>query len=158
MESCRSDVPSGPHSPVRILRLSSGLAGLAIGSVAGCGSDSTAPNVEALGGVYSLTSINGQPLPFLWLFEDADNQVSFVSGIVTLNADLSFVDETEFSVTEDGQTRTDQLVASGAWSLEENIVTFSAEGGETYTMTWNGSNRLTQNFQGLILVYERSAP
>ncbi len=143
---------------MRAVRLLIGLAaGLGTGATAAC-SDSTGPNPDALAGAYQLTSINGQPLPFLWLFEDADNQVSFVSGIVTLNADLSFVDETEFSVTEDGQTRTDQLVASGAWSLEENIVTFSAEGGETYTMTWNGSNRLTQNFQGLILVYERSAP
>jgi hypothetical protein len=126
--------------------LAGGLASLAC-------SGPTDPN-QAIAGTYHLSSINGQNLPYVWVSQDPNNQISFASGTLTLNADGTFVDETVFTVLVDGQPQSQQLVAAGNWLLQGPTLTLTpTDGAPPYSMQWNGTDRLTQNFDQLILVY-----
>jgi hypothetical protein len=129
------------------------LAGLAVLSLAAC-SDSTGPSDE-LAGVYTLITIDGESLPVI-VDQNGDDIAEITEGTLTLDDDGSFDDVTELRITESGQVTTEEDATSGNWSVSGTTVTFDPIGtAGNYTMTWDGQNRLTQNFQGFILVYER---
>jgi hypothetical protein len=113
----------------------------------------TDPN-QAIAGTYHLSSINGQSLPYVWVSQDPGNQISFASGTLTLRPDGTFADETVFTVLVDGTPQSQTLAAGGNWLLQGQTLTLTpADGAPSYSMQWNGTDRLTQNFDQLILVY-----
>lgn len=122
-----------------------------------CSSEPTDPS-EAITGTWSLSTINGQTLPFIWQSQDANNNVSFVAGTLTLRSDGTFTDHTDFSVKVDGTPQTQPLETSGNWSLAGNTLTLTPAELPQYTMTWNESDRLTQSFEELMLLYHKESP
>ncbi len=105
-------------------------------------------------GVYPLRTINGQPLPFLYS-QIGDDKVEFMDGTVTLNADKTFIDATTFRVTEQGVVTTEVDLGDGTWSLSGATVRFLLADGSSYSMTWNGTDTLTQVFDTFTLVYQK---
>ncbi|MEK6689527.1 MAG: hypothetical protein AABZ01_13845 [Gemmatimonadota bacterium] len=105
-------------------------------------------------GVYTLRTINGQALPFLYSQIGAD-KVEFLDGTVTLNADRTFIDATTFRVTEQGVVTTEVDVADGTWSLSGATVRFLLADGSSYSMIWNSTDALTQVFDTFTLVYRK---
>lgn len=105
-------------------------------------------------GVYTLRSINGQTLPFVWQ-RIGDDTVEFLDGTVTLGADRTFIDATTFRVTEGGVVRNEVDQGNGAWSIAGATVRFVLGDGSSYTMTWDGGDVLTQVVENLTLRYQR---
>ena len=105
-------------------------------------------------GVYTLRTINGQALPFLYSQIGAD-MVEFMDGTVTLNADRTFIDATTFRVTEQGVVTTEVDQADGTWSLSGGTVRFLLADGSSYSMIWNSTDTLTQIFDTFTLVYRK---
>lgn len=130
------------------------LAGMAALALGGC-SDSTGTDADAVAGVYTLITIDGQLLPVI--VDQVGNDIAEITaGEVSLDADLSFDDVTDLRITESDVVTTETDAATGTWSLNGSTVLFTpTDGSANYTMTWNGQDRLTQLFQGFTLVYER---
>lgn len=123
--------------------------------LAACGGDSTAPTdpPEQHAGTYVLLTANGAPLPFT-LVEQGSNTVEITAGSVTLRADATFDDEATIRVTEDGEVTIDEDLISGTFTVSQGRVRFLTLDGLVYEADIDG-NVMTQNFQGLVLVYER---
>ncbi len=122
-----------------------------------CSSGPVDPS-QAIAGTWSLSTINGQTLPFVWQSQDENNSVSFASGTLTLRADRTYTDHTDFSVKVDGTAQSQPLESSGTWSLSGSILTLTPTESPPYSMTWNGSDRLTQDFDQLMLLYHKESP
>lgn len=121
----------------------------------GGGSDTTSPpGVDAAVGVYTLTSINGQPMPVI-VQESGNSKTEITGGVVTLKGDRTFTDVTNARITTGGNVTTESDGVSGSWTRQANTVQFAPTGFEAYSMTWDGSNRLTQTFQGFTLIYNK---
>lgn len=133
---------------------------LAIGCLAllgaACSSGPIDPS-EAIAGTWELSTINGQTLPFVWQTQDANNSVSFASGTLTLRSDGTFTDHTEFSVKVDGTNQSQPLESSGTWKISADTLTLTPTEAPEYTMTWNGSDRLSQAFDQLMLLYHKES-
>jgi hypothetical protein len=135
------------------------LAGVALVLLSGaaCSSGPVDPS-DAIAGTWSLSTINGQTLPFVWQSQDENNSVSFASGTLTLRADKTYTDHTDFSVKVDGASQTQPLESSGTWTLVDNTLTLTPAEAPPYSMTWDGSDRLSQNFDQLMLLYHKESP
>ena len=123
-------------------------------ALAGCGG-LTSVEADLPAGVYVLQTVNGQALPANYVVVDANNKVEFVSGSVTINADLTFTDATRFRVTQDGTVSLEDDTGSGVWEQHSNTITFLPTGGGSYTMFWDRGDRLTQVLGNVSLVYMR---
>ena len=107
-------------------------------------------------GVYALATINGQPLPFVLVFIDDANQLVFIEGAITINANGTFSDTATLELTDAGVVSTETDDVSGHWTQDGSTISFTPDdGSDPYTMAWDGSARLTQDIQGFTLVYER---
>jgi len=128
---------------------------LALGfAAASCSSEPSNP-ADLIAGTYTLRTINGQVLPFVWVENDPQNRVSFSAGTLTLKSDGTFSDLTTFTVLVDGQPQDQPLDATGTWTLAGTTLTLVPDGAETYTMTWDNNDRLTQMFDNLVLLYQK---
>ena len=119
----------------------------------GGGSDTTAPpGADAAVGVYTLVTINGQPMPVI-VQGSGNDKIEVTGGAVTLKQDRTFSDITNARITAAGSATSESDTVSGTWTRQANTVQFAATGFMAYSMTWDGSNRLTQSFQGFTLIY-----
>ena len=111
-------------------------------SGAACGDSSTAP--ATVEGTYTLRTVNNGSLPQI-LDQDptTGDKVEVTAGNVTLNSDGSFLDHTEFRVTEGGTARTEVEDAVGVWNRSGNTIFFTTNDGFQYDMVL-GSGTLTQ--------------
>jgi len=128
-------------SPVFLLVLTGAL-------LTACGDTPFAP--EGVAGVYTLESINGNPLPFA---ETA--QSTIIAGSITLNADGTVSTSFTTSVTLDGTTTTDTQTFSGTFTLvEPSTIRFAFTGEESLSGTLEG-DRLTIIVDGDTQVYRK---
>ncbi|MFN2564507.1 MAG: hypothetical protein ABR499_05780 [Gemmatimonadaceae bacterium] len=108
-------------------------------------------------GTYTLRSVDGSPLPFVYL-EAVGYKDEIMSGTVALSADGRFRDETLYRRTRDGVVLLSTVALEGTWSLRGDVVTFSPEAratpGRVYTMR-RGGTRLTLVELGLTSIFER---
>jgi len=126
------------------------LALLSLAALA-CG-DSTSP--ESTVGVYALESINGSAPPVI-IDQDASGTLEVTGGQVSLNADHTFSDRTDFRFTaSNGAISTAQDITTGTYSQTGNTITLSPTGDTPYSMVLNG-NTLTQIEPDFTIVYRR---
>jgi len=120
--------------------------------IAACG-DSTAP--ETVVGVYAMQSINGSAPPAV-VGQDASGTLEVTGGQVSLNADQTFSDRTDFRFTDasTGAVTTTQDVATGTYTRSGNTVTLTPTGESPYSLTWDGSS-LTQIVSGISIIYSK---
>jgi hypothetical protein len=105
-------------------------------------------------GSYTLISINGLPLPVI-LVDSEGNEIEVVSGIVILNADMTFSDATTVRFRVDDEVVTENWIAVGTYTRTGNVITLIPTEGPTYTMVFDGVRRLTQILGSLTIVYQR---
>ena len=117
--------------------------------------DTTAPQ-EDFYGRYTLRRINGIAPPGAVL-ESSVARLDFLSGIIHLRNDLSFVDSTRMKVTPlrggDVQTVTD--VAAGTYRVSNDTLHLESTRGEKYHMLFQTAGSLVQDLSGVILVYRK---
>lgn len=142
------------HSvPARML-----LVAIALTAAISCGggsSDTTGPPApDAAVGVYTLATINGQQLPVI-VEQSGNDQVEVTQGVVTLKEDRTFSDITQVRLTVGGTVTTETETAAGSWTRQANTVQLNPTGFTAYSMTWDGSNRLTQLLGPFTLIYAK---
>lgn len=141
---------NGTFDQVRGTRALTGMAMIAILSISGAcgGSDTTAPP-ETEFGVYTLTTVNGQPLPFTM------NNTA-LGTVVIQNATLDLVSQASAPAytavvngTVNGQATQRILADVGTYARTGATLTFSSTvaAGLTYPGTLNG-NALTVSIPG----------
>ena len=113
--------------------------------------DSTGPKVHV--GVYTLRTINGQNPPQV-VAQNSSGILEFTAGVVSLNADGTFSDRTDFRFTSGSTVTTDFVLVVGTYQRDGDNVTFFASGGGSYSMAYAGTS-LTQVEEGITLVYRR---
>lgn len=123
-----------------------------------CGSDATQPS-RTVEGTFSLTTVNGEALPFTLVEDDPDNRVDLVSGVIVTTVDRTFTDVMNFLIVEDGAEATDTEQLNGTYILSGNTISFTVSGGVGgYTGQLNeAAGTITQNISGLTLVYTSQA-
>ena len=102
------------------------LAGVAL-MLAACGNDTTAPSPTParIAGTYSLTMVDGRPLPFLAIDLGA-YRVNVVSGNLLLRADGTYTYDVSHRTEDSGNVRTGTDTDGGVWTLEDRTVTLTS--------------------------------
>lgn len=117
--------------------------------VAAC-NDTTIVNGDA-SGTYSLTAINGSPLPVL-VAASATDTVVITSGLLTINTDRTFTETLSFDETTGGVTTSKTDVCPGNYSQRGNDFTFDESRtdnphcGFSYPVRWDGANNVSAFF------------
>ena len=116
-----------------------------------CG-DSTAPTRVV--GRYTLQTIDGNPLPFVFVQVGAD-KTELTAGHFNLNEDLTCSNNTTLETTVDGNVSTELGAAACTYTLNDAVilVVFLADGS-----TGGGSivgSQLTLTSNGFVLVFSK---
>ena len=102
------------------------VAALAIATVAACGSDGpTDPVTDSIEGVYSLRTINGQPLPFT--VQGNSTTLVLTSDVLTMAANGSWTEALAFRLTTvSGETTEGTDSDAGTWTRAGGTVTLTS--------------------------------
>jgi hypothetical protein len=120
--------------------------------LAACGGDEgTGP--ATVTGTYNLQTVDGAALPYILIQAGAD-RLEITGGRITLNPDNTFSDRTDYRLIEDGDTSTDSETYFGTYTVNGQFVALEYDDGEDTDLILDGAT-LTQNFEGLILVYRK---
>ena len=124
--------------------------------VAAC-NEPTVVNGDA-SGTYTLSAVNGSPLPFT-LDATATDTLVLTSGNIVINADGTFVETLTADATQGGVKTTTTNVCPGNYIQSGNAFTFSealtgdANCGGQYGARWDGANTVSLFFTGFQLDY-----
>jgi len=109
-------------------------------------------------GTYTLTAVNGSPLPFT-LDATATDTLTLTSGNIVINAGGTFVETLSADVTTGGVKTTQTNVCPGNYIQSGNSFTFSESltgdpnCGAQYGAKWDGANTVSLFFTGFQLDY-----
>lgn len=129
---------------------------LGIVLVAAC-NEPTVVNGDA-SGTYTLTAVNGSPLPFI-LDATATDTLLLTSGSIVINTGGTFVETLTADVTQAGVKTTQTNVCPGNYIQSGNTFTFSesltgdTNCGAQYGAKWDGANTVSLFFTGFQLDY-----
>lgn len=90
-----------------------------------------------LPGVYSLRSVNNNPLPER-IFEDDVRSVHIAEAHITLLDDSTFVDARRFRITTSEGVGEASDTTRGTVSLSGDKLDFTTTAGDVYQMVWQG--------------------
>jgi hypothetical protein len=120
--------------------------------LAGCGSDSpTAPTQASMAGTWSLSTVNGSPLPFVF---QADPKIELLSDVLTVVSDGSFSEILQARYTQGTTVTTQTYNDGGTFSLNGTAATFRFNDGSTGTATVSGTT-MTVAESGYSYVYKK---
>ena len=129
---------------------------LALSLVAACGGDSTtAPPVqEQIAGTWTLSTVNGAPLPFT-IAQTGTNKIEILSDVFVVVSTGSFTQTTTVRSTINGVVSTQSVADAGTYTVNGTAITlhFNSD-GSTGTASWSG-NTMTTTDGGIALVYLR---
>ena len=91
----------------------------------------------ALPGVYSLRSVNNNPLPER-IFEDDAVSVDISAAHITLLDDSTFIDARRFRITTSDGVSEASDTTRGTVSLSGDKLDFTSTAGDVYQMVWQG--------------------
>jgi hypothetical protein len=128
-------------------------AALALATLAACGSDSSVnPNNDAVEGVYSLRTVNGQPLPFT--VQGNGITIVLTSDVMTVAKDGSWTETVAYRQTVDGQTTNEADADAGSWTRVGDTMTFTSSANGNFQGSYaNGT--VTFNDPGFVAVFKR---
>lgn len=104
-------------------------------------------------GTYQLATINGRNLPGT-IYDIGDRKVEIIAGTVELREDESFTNEIVFRTTEAGQVSSEPDSIFGSYTRSGSLIDLQTSEGFDLSLSYE-RNRLTQNLEGLVLVYVR---
>jgi hypothetical protein len=115
---------------------------LTVVSLAACGTDSnTTPVGDVVGGTYDLSTVNGQPLPFVQ--SGTTPQTAIVSGTFVATKTGSFTESRVVRTVSTGATQT--VVTTGQLQIGGSVLTWTLTGG-TSGLGSISANKLTLEF------------
>jgi ABC-type Fe3+-hydroxamate transport system substrate-binding protein len=121
--------------------------------LAGCGSDgSTAPTQASLAGTWSLSTINGSPLPFV--LQASGPKIEIMSDEFTVAANGTFTESTVARVTDGTTVSTITIPDNGTYTLNGTAAVFTFSDGSSGTGTVSG-NTFTVASGGYSQVYTK---
>ncbi len=120
--------------------------------VAACGDSATGPD-NSLAGTYTLQTVDGAPLPFLF-FEFEASRYEMTAGRITLKADRTFDESFTYRVTENGQAQSFTEADNGTWVPAGDGVTLRYGPGDQVAATVSGGV-MTVNLNGTRFVFQR---
>jgi hypothetical protein len=127
------------------------LAGALVLGACGGGDDPAGPSLQSIG-TYTLSTVNGQPLPAV-LLEDATRKVEILSDVVTLRENGTWSETASLrTTTPTGAVTTTPSNDSGTYSVNGSALVLSSGQSGTTMATLLGSS-LTIADAGLVLVY-----
>ena len=127
------------------------LAGALVFGACGGGGDPVGPSLESIG-TYTLSTVNGQPLPAL-IFQDATRKVEILSDVVTLRENGTWSETASLRTTPPaGAVTTATTNDGGTYSIDGSALLLSSGQSGTTTATLLGGS-LTIADVGLVLVY-----
>jgi hypothetical protein len=137
------------------MKLRSAVVLLVAPLIFGCSDDDPAgPSAASVAGTYSLRTVNGQALPFLFV-DQPGLRVEVISDQYMLNANGTFTTTITLRETEDTVVTTTSDSYSGQWLIDGNNINLtSAEVGREQASFSNG-NTLTFALIGVTLVYQK---
>lgn len=129
---------------------------------AACTGDPTGEDASRLVGRYTLSAIDGKPLPGI-VREDANRRWEYHAGTLRLNSDLTFIDSTTVSLTRLflGEPIPDLPVLRyvdavwGLYSLPGDTIYMHSLRNERYTMLVHSSGALMRDQAGVAIAYRR---
>lgn len=137
---------------MRVLARITAAALIAVASA--CGGDSDGiTEVASVSGTYSLQSVNGAPLPFVF-FDDGEYKLEVTGASYTLTSTGTFSNTATYRETENGVISTSTETVMGSYSVSAGTVTFIDTDGETVTGSLSG-NTLQFSEDGLTAVFAK---
>ena len=122
--------------------------------VAACGGDSPTQPRASVVGTWNLQTVDGSALPYLVPQNDFE-ALELMSDVLTVDANGTFTQLSQFRVTEDGQASTESFPDGGSYALNGTAVTFTFDSdGSTGTGSLAGTT-LTVAAAGFALVYKK---
>lgn len=125
--------------------------------LAACGSDTTTgPDVDlSFVGTYTLRTIDGSKLPYVFLQTGQDAAAMTASTIVIADGG-TWSEQSEFRITDNGQTETQVVSNNGTWFRSANnlILTSTLHNNTPYSGTFS-TNQLTLSDGSLTYVFSR---
>ena len=129
------------------------LAILALATLAACSDSSTNPNSDAIEGTYSLRTINGSPLPFI--FQDGTSSITLKTDVITIASNGSWTEQLTYTETSNGQSSNGTGGDGGTWVRAGNAVNLNSNLGTSgWAFTYNNGS-LTANQSGFVVVFAR---
>jgi hypothetical protein len=124
---------------------------LALALLVACGGDNS-NSPKTLAGSYTLNTVGGHALPAV-VFTATNYTLEVTAGTVALNGSGSFTDSYTLRENDAGTITTTTIPCNGSWTQTGSTITLTetvtSDCGDTGTATWDGSNRLTINWDGL---------
>jgi len=122
--------------------------------LAACGSDSTGPKTVNVVGVYQLQTVNGNALPYSET--SGGTTTSITADQLSLNADETFSEITDYRVTDGVTTVTTQGAGIGVYTSANGAVSFTQTSPNASTFSGSVSgNQLTIIEAGATFVFRR---
>src|SRR5262245_42183221 len=129
---------------------------VALSLIAACGGDSTTgPTVqEQIAGTWTLSTVNGAPLPFI-IAQSGANKLELLSDVFVVASTGSFTQTSTVRSTISGVVSTQSVADAGTYTVNGTAITlhFNSD-GSTGTASWSG-NTMTTTDAGVALVYRR---
>jgi hypothetical protein len=118
-----------------------------------CGGDSSTNPNAAIGGTYTLKTVNGSPLPYI-LVQSGTSKFEITDDVVVLTDAGTWTESGHTRTTENGVVTTDAFVDGGSYSRSGTAITLvSSASGSISGSVANGT--LTISDVGLVAVYQR---
>lgn len=131
------------------------LALVAIPLMFACGDDDPAgPSAEAVAGTYTLRTINGEVLPFLFINQPG-LRVEVISDEYVLDADRTFTTTITFRETQDTVVTLSADSYAGTWQVDGSNVNLTSTEAGVETASFSAGNTLTFATPGITLVYRK---
>ena len=119
--------------------------------ITACGDDAT--GLEDVVGIYTLQTIEGDPLPWVLLQVGAD-MIEVIAGSVTLNADRTCTDSITLRITQGGIVTSDPETDECTYTTDGQAVTLSYEDDTVSSGSIIGST-LTITDDGFVFIFRR---
>ena len=124
----------------------------ALATLAACASDSTNPNNDAVEGVYSLRTVNGQPLPYT--VQQNGTTIVLTSDVLTVSEDGSWNETIAYRLTQNSQTTNEADADAGSWSRSGSVISFNSNSVGPFSGTY-AKGTVTFDDPGFVAVFKR---
>jgi hypothetical protein len=130
---------------------------LALAALTACGGDSGSNPKVSLAGAYSLSTVDGNVLPYI-LYQDETLKAEVLRGTFTITGSGTYTENVTIRFTDSGGVEEAPAICSGTYTQTGNSLTLTetetADCGGSWGATWDGRNTITVNY-GLQVVYKR---
>lgn len=135
------------------MRVLARITAAALIAVAGaCGGDGNGiTDVASVAGTYSLKTVNGAPLPFVF-FDEGGYKLEVTAASYTLSSAGTFSNTATIRETENGAVFTSTETITGTYTVSGASVTFIGSDGESVTGSISG-NTLQFSEDGVTAVF-----